>query len=62
MQFDGTEFIRIGSYKKKLREHAEKERELWRVFDHIPFEQQVAAGSVDAEEVFKLQDYPAFSI
>lgn len=43
VQFDGTEFIRVGSYKKKLREFAEKERELWRVFDRIPFEQQMAA-------------------
>ncbi len=28
VQFDGTEYIRVGSYKKKLREYPEKEREL----------------------------------
>lgn len=58
--FDGTEFIRVGSYKKKLRDFAEKERELWRVFDNVPFERQVAAENVTAEQVLKLLDYPAY--
>lgn len=43
VQFDGTEFIRIGSYKKKLRDFPERERALWRVFDKTPFEKQAAA-------------------
>lgn len=60
VQFDGTEFIRVGSYKKKLREFPEKERELWRVFDRLPFEQQAAAENVSAEDVLKLLDYPAY--
>ncbi len=60
VQFDGTEFIRVGSNKKKLRDFAEKERELWRVFDHIPFEQQLAAENVTVEQVLKLLDYPAY--
>ncbi len=60
VQFDRVEYIRIGSYKKKLREFPEKERELWRVFDRIPFEQQKAAENVSAEQVLKLLDYPAY--
>jgi len=60
VQFDGTEFIRVGSYKKKLRDYAEKERELWRVFDRVPFEQQLAAENVSAEQVLKLIDYPVY--
>ncbi len=60
VQFDGTEYIRVGSYKKKLREFAEKERELWRVFDKTPFEQNIAAENVSAEQVLKLLDYPAY--
>jgi len=60
VKFGGTEFIRIGSYKKKLSEFPEKERELWRVFDRIPFEQQLAAESISAEQVLKLLDYPAY--
>ena len=60
VQFDGTEYIRVGSYKKKLREFPEKERELWRVFDRVPFEQQNAVENVSAEQVLKLLDYPAY--
>ena len=60
VQFDGTEYIRVGSYKKKLREFPAKERELWRVFDHTPFEQQMAAEHINTEQVLKLLDYPAY--
>ncbi|MDH5938663.1 ATP-binding protein [Vibrio splendidus] len=56
VQFDGSEYIRVGSYKKKLREFAEKERELWRVFDKVPFEQQAATENSSAEEVLQLLD------
>lgn len=60
VQFQGTEFIRIGSYKKKLKEHPEKERELWRVFDHTPFEREIAAENINTEDVLRLLDYPAY--
>jgi ATP-dependent DNA helicase RecG len=60
VQFEGTEFIRVGSYKKKLRDFPERERELWRVFDRLPFEQQSAAEHVSSENVLKLLDYPAY--
>lgn len=60
VQFKGAEFIRIGSYKKKLKDFPEKERQLWRVFDRIPFEQEITAENVAAEEVLKLLDYPAY--
>lgn len=60
VQFDGIEYIRIGSYKKRLREFPAKERELWRVFDRTPFEQQMAAEQVNTEQVLKLLDYPAY--
>ena len=60
VQFKGTEFIRVGSYKKKLKEFPEKERELWRVFDHTPFEKEIAAENIAADEVLRLLDYPAY--
>jgi len=60
VQFHGTEYIRVGSYKKKLKDFPEKERELWRLFDVIPFEQQIAAEHVDASDVLTLLDYPAY--
>ena len=60
VQFDGIEYIRVGSYKKRLREFAEKERALWRVFDQVSFERQLAAENVPAEQVLKLLAYPAY--
>lgn len=60
VQFDGVEFIRVGSYKKRLREYPEKERELWRVFDRTPFEQQMALENITDDVVLKLLDYPAY--
>ena len=60
VQFDGKEFIRVGSNKKSLNEFKEKERSLWRVFDKTPFEFQAAAENLKVEEVLKLLDYPAY--
>ncbi|TBN46706.1 ATP-binding protein [Pseudomonas sp. BGI-2] len=60
VQFDGIEYIRIGSYKKKLREFPEKERALWRVFDRVPFEQQLAAQNLGVDQVLKLLNYSTY--
>lgn len=60
VQFDGVEYIRVGSYKKKLREFPEKERALWRVFDRVSFEQQLAAQNLGVDQVLKLLNYPAY--
>lgn len=60
VQFKNTEFIRVGSYKKKLKDFPEKERELWRVFDKTPFEREVAAENIGPDEVLRLLDYPAY--
>ncbi len=60
VQFNNVEYIRVGSYKKKLKDYPEKERELWRIFDHKPFEKEIAAEHVSAEDVSKLLDYPAY--
>ena len=60
VRFKETEFIRVGSYKKRLKDFPEKERELWRVFDRTPFETEIAAENIDPEEVLRLLDYPAY--
>lgn len=60
VQFKNTEYIRVGSYKKKLKDYPEKERELWRVFDRVPFERGIAAEHVTSDEVLRLLDYPAY--
>lgn len=60
VRFQGQEFIRVGSYKKKLKDFPEKERALWRIFDHRPFEEGVAIERASDEEVLRLLDYPAY--
>lgn len=60
VQFQNVEYIRVGSYKKKLKDYPEKERELWHIFDVTPFEQQVAKERLEASEVLKLLYYPAY--
>lgn len=60
VQFSGQEYIRIGSYKKKLKDFPEKERALWRIFDRTPFEAQIAAENLNESEVLQLLDYPIY--
>jgi len=60
VQFKNQEFIRVGSYKKKLKEFPEKERALWRIFDTTPFEDLAAAEHLDDDEVLRLLDYPVY--
>jgi ATP-dependent DNA helicase RecG len=58
--FQNHAFIRIGSYKKKLKDYPEKERELWRVFDRVPFEKGIAMERVSSEKVLELLDYLSY--
>ena len=60
VQFRGEEYIRVGSYNKKLKDYPEKERELWRIFTVTPVEQQVASERVSSSEVLKLLDWAAY--
>lgn len=58
--FFGEEFIRVGSYKKRLKDTPEKERALWRTFDNVPFEKHIALDGLSDAEVTSLLDYPAY--
>lgn len=60
VRFQTAEYIRVGSYKKRLKDYPELERELWRIFDVTPFEHQVAAERVSASDVLTLLDYPSY--
>lgn len=60
VRFKGTEFLRVGTYTKKLKTFPEKERALWRIFDQTTFEDGMAAEHRDDAEVLKLLDYPAY--
>jgi len=57
--FRGIEYIRIGTYKKKLKEHPEKERKIWQKAKNISFELEFATTNISSDEVLKLLDYPS---
>ncbi|HWK90615.1 MAG TPA: ATP-binding protein, partial [Longimicrobium sp.] len=60
VRFEGEEYIRIGSSKKKLRDHWEKERKLWSRFSRIPFEDGIARHDVSPDDVLELIAYAKF--
>lgn len=60
VRFSGQEFIRVGTYKKKLKDFPEKERALWRIFDQVPFEDGVARERATDDDVLGLLDYPGY--
>ena len=43
-----------------LKDYPEKERALWRIFEHTPFERLVAAEGLMADDVLRLLEYPAY--
>ena len=58
--FQGAEFVRVGSAKRKLKDFPEKERALWRTFDRVQFEQGIAAERLDGNEALLALDWPAY--
>jgi predicted HTH transcriptional regulator len=60
VRFKDHEYIRIGSYKKKLRDYPEKERELWRILEKSAWESDTAVSHVPGGEVLSLIDFPAY--
>jgi len=59
VSFKGEAFIRIGSYKKKLKDHPERERKIWQKTKRIIFESDFALRNISADVVLKLINYPA---
>ena len=53
--FKQLEYIRVGSYKKKLKDHLEKERNLWRAFEIHPYETEIAISDVDTMRITELR-------
>lgn len=60
VRFAGIEYIRVGSNKKKLSEYPDKERDLWRTFDSIPYELAVAVSNLHEDEVVDMLNYPQY--
>ena len=60
VQFGGQEYVRIGTYKKRLKDFPEHERSLWRIFERVPFESNVAAEHLGENDVLSLLDFAAY--
>jgi predicted HTH transcriptional regulator len=60
VKFSGEAFIRIGSYKKKLLAHPEKEKLIWTKEPSSSFELGIAYFDASADDVLRLIDYPSY--
>lgn len=60
VSFKNVEYIRVGSYKKPLKDFPEKERALWRRFDRVSFEVGRAAEDLSEEAVLRELDFAAY--
>lgn len=55
--FKSDEYIRIGSYKKKLSDYPEKERKIWSNCLKQSFEELIAKDNLEEDQVLELLDY-----
>lgn len=61
VRFGGIDYIRIGSYTKKLRDApADVESKLWSLLSEISFENDIVMKGIADEEVLKVLDYSAY--
>jgi ATP-dependent DNA helicase RecG len=60
VSFRTVDYVRVGSHKKKLRDHPDHARRLWKAFDQSAFEDGIALDDVGSDEITALLDYPAY--
>lgn len=60
VRFKSIEYIRIGTYKKNLKDYPEKERKLWEIFRNESFEKGVARESLTDDQILLELDYAAY--
>jgi len=60
VRFKDWEYIRVGSYKKKLRDHPEMERTLWSILSRTSFEEGNALTDATSDQVIEMLDYPNY--
>jgi len=59
VKFKGTAWIRVGTYKKPLSEHPERERKIWQNTKNSSFENKIALSGINADAVLNVIDYPS---
>lgn len=60
VRFAGTEYVRIGENKKKLRDHPEQERSLWLATGRRRFEDAIAASHLTADTIVNVLELDAY--
>lgn len=60
VKFKSIDYIRIDSYKKKLKDFPDTERELWAIFSKKPFEMLIAMENISADFVLREIDYAKY--
>ena len=61
VRFKDTEYIRVGSYKKKLRDHPEIERTLWSILSRRSSSKEgISLPDATSDQVIDLLDYPNY--
>ena len=60
VQFEYNAWLRVGSYKKKLKDFPALEVELWKKLNSAKFEEQPAKADLTLREAFKLLDYVSY--
>ena len=58
--FRSESYIRVGSYKKRLNDHPERERKIWRREDNSFFELESATQDIAGAEVLELLDVGSY--
>ena len=60
VKFKSIDYIRIDSYKKKLKDYPDTERELWAIFSKKPFEKMIAMENVSSDFALRELDYATY--
>lgn len=60
IKFEGIDYIRIGSYTKKLKDHPTVESQLWDKIKNIRFEEQWAKSDLELTDALKMLDYGVY--
>ncbi len=60
VSFKGNEFIRIGSYTKRLKEHPEMERKIWGKASRESFETQKSEVNLTDDQILSLLNYTTY--
>ena len=60
VSFEKTEYIRIGSYTKKLNEYPSIQAQLWDKINNLKFEERCAMKDLGLDEALRLLDYTIY--